>query len=73
MKNLLTQKLLLNVVSYYLPWWIVQRAVLKNAFYRVGQGGTGDKFMEPRGGGVARISLETTDIKRTHNQIQYKN
>jgi hypothetical protein len=34
---------------------------MKNALYRVGQGGTGDEFTEPEGA-VAHKSLGTTDL-----------
>jgi hypothetical protein len=37
-KNLLTGKQLLNgILLHYLPWWIVQTAVLMNAFCQVGR------------------------------------
>jgi hypothetical protein len=44
---------------YYLPWWVVQNAVLKKAFYRVRHASTVEDFMESRGA-VARKTLGTT-------------
>jgi hypothetical protein len=45
----------------------VQTAVLENALYRVGA--TGDEFMEPGGGAVARKRLGTTILNKQEIEI----
>jgi hypothetical protein len=56
--------------EYYLPEWVRQIAILNNAFYRVGRGGTGDEFMEPRGR-WPRKSLGITDLDACHQLIGF--
>jgi hypothetical protein len=54
-RNLLTVKQLLNAVSYYLPQWTVQTAVLKNALYRVEQGALEMSLWNQVGGGPEKF------------------
>jgi hypothetical protein len=54
-KNLLTAMQSLNAVvlfyCHYLPYWAVQAAVLKNAFYRLWHGAVGFNLWNKGGGG----------------------
>jgi hypothetical protein len=56
-KNLLTVKWLLNVVSYFIIIFLSgQTAVLKNAYYRVGQGTLGMRLWNQGGGGPKKFA-----------------